>query len=122
MAFVRRALAAVAVGVLAAACSDGSESPRAISESESAAFAPADPRLAGLYENSCKACHTVRDALAPLTGDRAQWDARWKQGEDALLRVAIAGRDGMPAGGQCFSCSPDDLRALTRFMAGREGG
>lgn len=122
MAFVRRALAAVAVGVLAAACGDGSEPPRAISESESAAFAPADPRLAGLYENSCKACHTVRDSLAPLTGDHAQWDARWKQGEEALLRVAIAGRNGMPAGGQCFSCSPDDLRALTRFMAGREGG
>jgi len=27
----------------------------------------------------------------------------------------------MPAGGQCFSCTPDDMKALIRFMAGREG-
>lgn len=113
--------AVVAVGALVAACSDGREPPRALSEAESAALAPADPHLAELYETSCKACHTVRDSLAPLTGDRTQWDARWAQGEETLLRVALAGKNGMPAGGQCFSCSPDDLRALTRFMAGREG-
>lgn len=119
MQFVR--CAAAAVVVLVAACSDGGEAPRTLSEAESAALAPADPRLAELYEASCKVCHTVRDSQAPLTGDRTQWDARWRQGEEALLRIAIAGKNGMPAGGQCFSCSPDDLRALTRFMAGRMG-
>lgn len=123
----RRAVAAVAVALSAfvaaavlSGCSDGAAPP--LSEAESAALAPSDPRLAGLYENSCKACHTVRDSLAPLTGDRSQWDKRWKQGEEALLRVAIAGKNGMPAGGQCFACTPADLLALTRFMAGREGG
>ncbi len=115
----------IALGVLcalAAGCGDDGAAPRALSEAESAALVPADARLAELYENSCKACHTVRDSLAPLTGDRTQWDPRWARGEDALLGVAIAGKNGMPAGGQCFSCSPGDLRALTRFMAGREGG
>ena len=58
--------------------------------------------------------------VAPLTGDRTLWDARWAQGEDVLLAAAIQGKKGMPAGGQCFSCTPDDMKALIRFMAGRE--
>lgn len=116
------ALSALSVASLVAGCTDGGRTAAPPpGEAESAALAPSDPRLAGLYENSCKTCHTVRDSLAPLTGDRGAWDARWTQGEDALLRVAIAGRNGMPAGGQCFACTPADLRALTRFMAGREG-
>ena len=32
---------------------------------------------------------TVKDALAPLAGDRTQWDPRWAQGEAALLAAAI---------------------------------
>lgn len=119
----RRVVTAAAVAssaLMIASCTGGGSAPP-LSEAESAALAPSDARLAGLYENSCKACHTVRDSLAPLTGDRGQWDARWRQGEDALLRVAIAGKNGMPAGGQCFACTPDDLRAITRFMAGWEG-
>ena len=87
---------------------------------QSAALKPADARLAGLYEQSCKSCHTVADTGAPLTGDRTQWDVRWKKGEAALLASAVNGLNGMPAGGQCFSCTPDDFKALIAFMAGRE--
>jgi cytochrome c5 len=86
---------------------------------QSAALRPADAKLASLYETSCKSCHTVSGAQAPLTGNRAQWDPRWERGEQALLAAAIQGKGGMPAGGQCFSCSVDDLTALIRFMAGR---
>lgn len=120
MQFIRRATALVVVSFLAASCSEGGEATRALSEAESAALTPGEPRLAELYDASCRTCHTVRDSQAPLTGDRTQWDPRWRQGEETLLRVAIAGKNGMPAGGQCFACSPDDLKALTRFMAGRE--
>ncbi|WP_088306833.1 c-type cytochrome [Novosphingobium sp. B 225] len=91
-----------------------------LTPAESAALKPADARLAGLYEQSCKACHTVADSRAPLTGDRTQWDPRWAKGEEALLAEALVGFGSMPAGGQCFECTPDDLRALIRFMAGRE--
>ncbi len=87
---------------------------------QSAALKPADARIAGLYEQACKSCHTVPDTGAPLAGDRTQWDARWAKGEDALLNSTIRGLNGMPAGGQCFSCSPNDYKALIRFMAGRE--
>lgn len=103
-----------------AACGTSAPAPRALTPDESAALAPAEPRLAMLYAGSCKACHTVADSMAPLTGDRTMWDARWALGEDALLAAAIQGKQGMPAGGQCFECTPDDLRLLIRFMAGRE--
>lgn len=87
---------------------------------QSAALQPADGRLAGLYTQSCKGCHTVADSRAPLTGDRTQWDSRWAKGEDVLLAEAQVGFGSMPAGGQCFECTPEDLAALIRFMAGRE--
>lgn len=104
--------------VALAAC--GGAGPAPLNEAQSAALRPTDPRLAQLYEGSCKACHTVRASLAPLTGDRSLWDPRWAQGEAALLAATIQGKGGMPAGGQCFECTPDDLKVLIRFMAGRE--
>lgn len=100
-----------------AACSE--PPPKPLTPQQSAALKPADARLATLYEGSCKACHTVKDSLAPLTGDRTLWDPRWARGEDALLASAIQGKGGMPAGGQCFECTPEDLKALIAFMAGR---
>ena len=94
--------------------------PQPLTPAQSAALKPRDVRLAQLYETSCKACHTVADSGAPLAGDRSKWDPRWAKGEDVLLTNAQTGFAAMPAGGQCFTCSPDDLRALIRFMAGRE--
>jgi cytochrome c5 len=96
------------------------EAPKPLTEEQSAALKPADARLAALYEGSCKSCHTVQDSLAPLAGDRTRWDPRWDQGEEALLAATIQGKGGMPAGGQCFECTPDDYKALIRFMAARE--
>lgn len=82
--------------------------------------APADARLAGLYNGSCRTCHAQPDSGAPLALDRAAWDARWAKGEATLLQNTISGLGGMPAGGQCFSCTADDYRDLIAFMAGRE--
>lgn len=113
-----RALALVSLGLLLAACQ--AEAPPPLTPEESAALRPAEARIAGLYEQSCKSCHTVADTGAPLTGDRGKWDPRWAKGEAELLNNTIRGVGGMPAGGQCFGCSPDDYRALIRFMAGRD--
>ena len=105
--------------LLLAAC--GSDEPPSVplTPEQSAALTPADARLAGLYEQSCKSCHTVKDTGAPLTGDRTQWDPRWAKGMPALVKSAVGGLNGMPAGGQCFTCTPEDHEALIRFMAGR---
>ena len=96
--------------------------PAPLTEAQSAALTPATPRLAALYAGSCKSCHTVRASTAPLAGDHSAWDPRWAKGEDALLQSAIAGHGAMPAGGQCFACSPADLKALIAFMAARGPG
>jgi cytochrome c5 len=87
---------------------------------QSAAFTPKDARIAKLYEQSCKSCHTTKDTGAPLTGDRTLWSPRWEKGEAELLKSALGGLRGMPAGGQCFSCTPKDHEQLIQFMAGRE--
>ncbi|WP_199902652.1 cytochrome c5 family protein [Azospirillum sp. B4] len=85
-----------------------------------AARRPGDGRLAGLYEASCKACHANPDAGAPLVGFATAWKPRWAKGPDTLLKHTLAGFNGMPAGGQCFSCTADDYQALIRFMAGQD--
>lgn len=110
----------LSVTLVLAACSGSEAPPKPLTAEQSAALSPKDTKLASLYAGSCKACHTVKDSQAPLTGDRTLWDPRWAKGEDALLASALQGKGKMPAGGQCFECSPDDLKALIRFMAGRE--
>ncbi|MDE1146787.1 MAG: c-type cytochrome [Azospirillaceae bacterium] len=84
-----------------------------------AALRPADARLAGLYETSCKACHANPDSGAPLARHATAWTPRWAKGPDLLLRHTLEGFNGMPAGGQCFSCTADDYQALIRFLAGQ---
>lgn len=114
-----RAVPLLSAALVLAGCQ--SEPPaKPLTPEQSAALKPADARIAGLYEQACKSCHTVPDTGAPLAGDRTQWDARWAKGEPELLNSTIRGLNGMPAGGQCFSCSPNDYKALIRFMAGRE--
>lgn len=113
-----RILLAMCSALVLAAC-QGEPPAKSLTPEESAALKPSNARLADLYEQSCKSCHTVADTGAPLTGDRSQWDVRWKKGEAELLRSTVGGLGGMPAGGQCFACSADDYRALIAFMAGR---
>jgi cytochrome c5 len=86
---------------------------------QAAAIAPTDERLAGLYRQSCKACHAVDNSGAPLVQDRSLWDVRWQKGLPALLQSTIAGLNGMPPGGQCFACTAADYEALIKFLAGR---
>lgn len=115
-----RAFILIAALVLAA-CGEAVTESSAQGLMRAASAAPADARLAALYNQSCKACHAVPESGAPLTLDRGAWDARWSKGADTLLNNTISGFNGMPAGGQCFTCSAEDYRALIAFMAGREG-
>jgi len=104
-----------AAGLLLAGCARAPAAPV-----DRASLRPADARLAGLYEGACMTCHVTPDSGAPLVQDAAAWAPRWKQGEAVLLDHVVQGYRGMPALGQCAACTPDDLRALTRFMAGHE--
>jgi cytochrome c5 len=82
-----------------------------------ATLRPADERLAALYDHSCRACHANAQANAPLTGDRAAWLARLKKGRPELVRNVLTGFNGMPPGGQCFTCTTADFEALIAFMS-----
>ena len=104
--------------LLLAGCSEAIPPPP--TPEQALALKPADPRLAALYDGSCKACHAVPASGAPMVHDRAAWDPRWKQGEAVLLDHTIQGFGAMPALGQCVACTPQDFGALIRFMAGRE--
>jgi cytochrome c5 len=114
----RRAWALTALAL--AACSNTPRPPSAEDLAHAANDRPADARVAALYVRSCHACHGQPGTGAPLARDHAQWDPRWKRGEAALLTSVISGYRGMPAGGQCVACTPDDDRALIRFMAARD--
>jgi cytochrome c5 len=116
---MRAACLFILMALAACAPAPAVETPEVIA-ARAADAAPADPRLAALYQGACFNCHSQPDSGAPLTLDRAAWNQRWAKGEATLLNHTIAGFNGMPAGGQCFACSADDYRALIRFMAGRE--
>ena len=114
---LRTGLAVVALSVLAAcAPSAPARSPAEIAAT-AATMTPSDPKLAELYTHACKACHAVAGSGAPLTGDRAAWAPRVAKGLTALKASVAGGYKGMPAGGQCFTCTPSDHEALIRFMA-----
>lgn len=111
---------AIAAVLMLAACSPSPVKSPAEAAAHAEALTPGDARLADLYAQSCRTCHTVVDTGAPLAGDRAAWAPRWKKGLPALVASTVGGLNGMPAGGQCFSCTPADYEALIRFMADEE--
>lgn len=102
------------VGVLLIIAGCTQRSPTA---EQALTLTPPNPRLASLYETSCKACHAHAESGAPLVHDHKAWDPRWKQGLATLTDHVILGYKAMPAGGQCLTCTPDDIKALIRFMA-----
>ena len=79
---------------------------------------PDDPKLAKIYDQTCRACHTNPTSGAPLAGDTKAWAPRVAQGMDVLMQHAINGYKGMPPLGSCMDCGEDELKALIKFMAG----
>ena len=69
-----------------------------------------------IYVKNCAMCHNSGLAGAPKRKDKAAWAPRIKQGIDTLLQHAITGINGMPARGNCLSCSDDELLETIKFM------
>ena len=63
-------------------------------------------------------CHARADSGAPLSHHAPSWEARLARGLPALVQSVQNGKGGMPAGGLCADCSPQDFDSLTRFMSG----
>ena len=109
---------ALYLGIALALAACGSKSPTA--PTKPTAASPADPKLAKIYDQTCKACHSNPASGAPLAGDAKAWTPRTAQGMDVLMQHAINGYKGMPPLGSCMDCSEDELRALIKFMAGAQ--
>lgn len=73
-----------------------------------------------VFNNACSACHlgAVAAALgAPAAFDSTAWGARLEKGMTATLTNAINGINTMPAKGNCFDCSDDELKAAIEHMS-----
>lgn len=100
-----------------AACSAQDAVPDAKALEHARQRLPADPVLAGLYERSCRGCHSEGAAQAPLSGFAPHWQSRLAQGMPTVLQHVREGLNGMPARGYCNDCSDQDFEALVRYMA-----
>ena len=103
--------------MLLAACGSGAPPP---APAAAGPVAPSDPKLAKLYAQTCKACHTSPTSGAPQAGDAKAWQPRVAQGMRTLLDHAVNGYKGMPPLGTCMDCGEAEFEALVRFMAGME--
>lgn len=82
-----------------------------------AAAAPAGPAVGkATYETACAVCHGAGVAGAPRFGDKAGWEARVKQGKDALYATALKGKGAMPAKGGNTSLSDEAVKAAVDHM------
>ncbi len=91
-----------------------------------AAMAIAAPLLAtadegaDTYNAACTACHGPGIAGAPKTGDAAAWKDRLAQGEETLIKHALAGFQGntgmMPPKGGRMDLSDEAVTAAVKYM------
>jgi len=73
--------------------------------------------IQSIYQRTCKNCHTVAATQAPLTGDKNRWEDILEKGMDKTLENAMMGYKGMPAAGQCYECSPEQMESLILYMS-----
>lgn len=69
-----------------------------------------------IYTAHCVACHSSGAAGAPKLGDKAAWEARLGQGEDALIASAMKGKGAMPPKGTCTGCSENDMKRVIDYL------
>ena len=95
--------------------------PAAVAAAAAAPVAPAAgkaDRGAGerLYKQTCAACHATGAAGAPKPGDKAAWEARTKQGADALVASVVKGKGAMPPRGAAGNASDAEIRAAVDYL------
>lgn len=105
-------LLALTFSLMLSACSPQSEGKKNKAEP-----VKISTELAAIYQRSCKNCHEVEATGAPLLGDKEHWDSILGKGMDLVLDRAMSGYQGMPAFGQCFECSPEQIEALIIYMS-----
>lgn len=114
--WIARAVGLVLLGTLTA-CGDPDSRAAPEQEAASRQAVPARKDIADIYLRSCRSCHTVAATGAPLTGDTVAWAPRMEKGMEAMVSSVTRGLGGMPPGGLCSNCTPQQYEALIHFMA-----
>lgn len=95
--------------------------PVAVAAAPVAAPAAAGKSGEEVYKAVCAMCHAAGLMNAPKFGDKAQWEARIKQGYDTLVSHANKGIRMMPAKGGNPSLSDDEVAGAVKYMANAAG-
>ncbi|HFC53628.1 MAG TPA: cytochrome c5 family protein [Gammaproteobacteria bacterium] len=72
-----------------------------------------------IFNTVCTACHSTGAAGAPKLGDKEAWAPRIATGVDAMLEVAIKGKNAMPPRGTCADCSDEELKKVIEYMVSK---
>ncbi|MDP6727780.1 MAG: c-type cytochrome [Gammaproteobacteria bacterium] len=64
----------------------------------------------------CQGCHATGIMEAPKFGSLEDWAPRIERGIDEVLKVAIAGKGGMPPRGTCMDCTDNELKSAVQYM------
>ena len=75
-----------------------------------------------VYRSVCVACHATGISKAPKFGDRRDWARRLREGQKALLRVALKGQGPMPPRGGASDLTDTEVERAVVYMANAAGG
>lgn len=74
-----------------------------------------------IYRSVCTACHATGIAKAPKFGDRRDWARRIREGQKALVQVALKGEGAMPPRGGAADLSDLEVERAVVYMANASG-
>jgi cytochrome c5 len=74
-----------------------------------------------IYRSVCTACHATGVAKAPKFGDRRDWARRIREGQKALLQVALKGEGAMPPRGGAADLTDLEVERAVVYMANAGG-
>jgi cytochrome c5 len=74
-----------------------------------------------IYRSVCVACHATGVAKAPKFGDRRDWARRIREGQKALVQVALKGEGAMPPRGGASDLSDLEVERAVVYMANAGG-
>jgi len=74
-----------------------------------------------IYRSVCTACHATGIAKAPKFGDKRDWGPRIREGQKALVQVALKGEGAMPPRGGASDLSDLEVERAVVYMANAGG-
>jgi cytochrome c5 len=74
-----------------------------------------------IYQAVCTACHSTGVAKAPKFGDKRDWAPRIREGQKALVQVALKGEGAMPPRGGASDLTDFEVERAVVYMANAGG-